>query len=238
VINCDYIEPCHTDECDGFDEVVRLLPRGKIWNPDRGGIYGGYISALGHIKTELNKRICQEWNEVNPCTSERLFSYWAKIYSLPACVDQTNEKLCEWIDLLNGPCPIGSLGFIQAAVDFVAPGKGISISVNVGEPGAACCPEELQCAANRQIVVTAPPEAYFFETNAIDYPFEPQDAVSCRVYFIPEIECLRSCVFPFGLTLGYLTDSGGETGEEIFGVPDQNEMIRPIVFNQCLICEE
>lgn len=224
---CQIIEPCHDRDCDGYDEVLALLPPGRIWNPSRGGVYGNYIRALGDIKTELNKRICQEYRELNPCTADRLLAYWAGVYSLPPCVPQTAEKLCEWIALLQGDCPIGSLGFLRRAIEFVAPGKGITIDVTYPDIGANCpCPDS-PCADNNPLVVTAPPAAYFYETVDIDGPVEWQDGENCRVYFIPEIECLRPCIFPFGLGVGYKTDPIGPDGQDIYGVPVANESVKP-----------
>lgn len=236
---CGTIEPCHDRDCDGYDEVLALLPPGKIWNPARGGTYGNYIRALGDIKTELNKRICQEYRELNPCTAERLLPYWIRVYSLPACVDQTAEKLCEWIELLQGDCPIGSLGFLRRAIEFVAPGKGITIDVTYPDLGANCpCPDR-PCAADNPLIVKAPPGAFFYDLIDGDFLHHYQDGVNgCRVYFIPEIECLRPCIFPFGLGVGYQTDQTGPDGQDIYGVPDENQMARPAWQRSCNItCE-
>lgn len=225
---CGPIEPCHAHACDGYDEVVALLPPGRIWNPERGGTYGAYVRALGDIKGQLNARICQEWAELNPCTAVRLLPYWARVWSLPGCVAQTAGKLCEWIALVQGDCPPGSLGFLRRAIDFVAPGKGITIAVSWPDAGANCpCPDK-PCAADNPLVVTAPPGAFFYDLTERDFPFESQDGVNgCRDYFIPEVECLRACVFPFGLGVGYRTDPPGPDGQDIFGVPDANQLARP-----------
>jgi len=228
VVECGPIEPCHTSDCSGLDEVLSLLPIGRIWDPSRGGVYGAYIQALGDIKTGLNGRICQEWNELNPCTADRLLPYWASVYSLPGCAPQTAASLCDWIALLQGDCPIGSLGFLRRAIEFVAPGKGITINVTYPDIGANCpCPDS-PCAANNPLIVTAPPAAYYYEVVPGDYPHEYQDGVNgCRSYFIPEIECLRPCIFPFGLGVGYQTNPIGPYGQDIYGVPDANELARP-----------
>lgn len=236
---CAIIEPCHVGDCDGLDEVIALLPPGKLWDVNRGGVYGAYMHALGDIKTELNKRICQEWLELNPCTSERLFCYWADIYSLPKCVEHTQENLCEWIELLHGDCPIGSLGFLRSAIEFAAPGKGITVEVSYPDLGANMPCADNTCAAENALLVTAPPEAFFYDTIDVDYPREPQDGVDgCRVYFIPEIECLRPCIFPFGLSVGYQTNPIGPAGEDIYGVPDANQAQKPQWQKGCLAtCE-
>ncbi len=221
---CGPIEPCHIRDCDGYDEVLALLPPGKIWNPDRGGTYGAYIRALGDIKTELNQRICQEWNELNPCTADRLLPYWASVYNLPGCALQDGQSLCEWIALLQDTdCPPGSLGFLRRAIEFVAPGAGIEIAVTYPDTGANCpCPDK-PCADANPIVITSPAENYYYAIVPGDFPHESQDGANgCRQYFIPEIECLRPCIFPFGLGVGYKTDPIGPDGQDIWGVPDAN----------------
>ncbi len=232
-MECFTIEPCHNRNCDGLDEVVSLLPNGRIWHPDRGDLYGRWIHALGHVKTELNKRICQEFNELDPCKSVRLFGYWAKVYSLPECVPQTSEKLCDWIDLIYGDCPIGSLGFYRRAIDFVAPGKGIELNVNLQGVGANCWCADSFCADNNAIVITAPPTAFYYDQTILDEIGEMQDGENCRRYFIPEIECLRRCVFPFGLSLGYKTNPISPNGADIYNVPIQNIADYPIRHSTC-----
>ncbi len=223
------IEPCHSGECDGFNEVVQLLPQGQIWNPDRGGVYGAYIQALGHIKTELNKIICQEWNELNPCSSKRLFGYWAEFYKLPPCIEQTGDKLCEWIDLLyNQDCPIGSLGFLRKAIEFVLPNKGVEINVNLDSTATKWRSDDFNCADNNSIIITAPSKLFKYYEYKGDFPHTKiQDGVNlCRRYFIPEIECLRACIFPMGLSVGYKTK---ETGEfDINNIDDIEKTNRPI----------
>ena len=234
--DCLALEPCHDRECDGLDEVVSLLPQGRLWQPDRNDLYGRYIHALGHVKTELNQRICQEWREMNPCTSMRLLPYWIKVYSLPSCVAQTSEKLCEWIGILNGDCPIGSLGFYRRVIEFVAPGLGIEIDVNVADAGANCwCPSS-DCADENPIVITAPASVFYYENSYVDGPMEYQDGENCRRYFIPEIECLRRCVLPFGLGVGYKTTVTGPLGQDIFGVSVANKANKPVHFVACNVC--
>lgn len=231
---CVKVEPCLTGDCDGFDEVVSLLPSGPIWNPDRGGVYSQYIHALGDIKTELNKRICQEWAEINPCTAVRLLPYWAKVWSLPECVEQTQESLCNWIGFLQNSCPRGSLGFLQEAIDFVAPGKGITIAVTYPDIGANCACPDKPCADDNPLIITAPPEAYAWADRNYDGPIYMQDGETCREYWIPEIECLRRCIFPFGLGIGYKTTGTGPLGQDIFGVPDENETTPLDRFTPCV----
>lgn len=222
---CGPIEPCHVGDCDGFNEVVALLPRGRIWEPSRGGVYGAYIQALGDIKTQLNQRICGEWDELDPCKANRLLPYWRKVWSLPDCVD--DDRICDWIALVQGDCPPGSLGFLRAAIEFVAPGKGITIDVSYPDIGANCpCPTD-PCADNNPIVITAPPEAYSWAESLDDEPIASQDDETCREYWIDEIECLRRCVFPFGLAIGYKTNPIGPEGQDIYGVPLANEAERP-----------
>jgi hypothetical protein len=227
VVECAPLEPCHSGECDGFNEVLALLPQGKIWRPADSSVHGRFIAALGHIKTEWNQAICQVWGEANPCTARATFGYWAGVYGFPPCAPQTNAKLCEWIALLDGPCPIGSLGFYQAAIDFVAPGAGITISkgtlANVdGWQGSN------ECTARNALVITAPAAAYRFTTVDVDAPFEDSD---CRIYFIPEIECLRKCVFPFGFGLGYRTTGAIDDG--VHGVPATAGATLPQLYYKC-----
>ena len=229
--SCKPIEPCHTGDCSGFDEVAALLPSGAIWNPDRGGVYGQYIAALGHIKTELNRLICGEWAEMNPCTSNRLLPYWQKVWCYPDCAPDTAESLCAWIELVEGDCQPGSLGFLRRAVEFVAPGAGITIELN-GEVPLGCCTSS-PCADNNRIIVTAPTEAYSWAAFESDGPLVLQDGENCRTYWIDEIECLRRFVIPIGTSLGYKTNPIGPDGQDIFGVPDANEseLPEPIAIN-------
>ena len=205
------LEPCHTDDCDGFDEVISLLPYGPLWSPDRRSIYGQYIRALGHIKTELNQMLCA-MADMSPCSSEWMFKYWAKVYKLPDCVDQTPEKLCEWLGILFGDCPIGSLGFIRKAINFVNPDLVFDITLNVPDGFAnGWRSDDWFCADNNMLVFkTAAKNLRYFDFDG-DYPHELADGVNaCRRYFIPEVECLRPCIFPMGLSVGYKTTEIGE----------------------------
>jgi hypothetical protein len=224
VAECAPLEPCHSGECDGFNEVLALLPQGKIWRPADSSVHGRFIAALGHIKTEWNQAICQVWGDANPCTARATFDYWAGVYGFPPCAPQTNAKLCEWIALLDGPCPIGSLGFYQAAIDFVAPGAGIVITRGADK---SCWSSSQLCPTDNALVVTAPPAAYRFYTLDID---EPYDDPNCRVYFIPAIECLKKCVFPFGFGVGYRTSV---TDDGVYGVPATAEAPFTQLYYKC-----
>lgn len=237
------IEPCHTEDCSGFDEVVALLPPGQLWQLDRDSVYTRYIRALGDVKTELNRRICREWNEGSACKAVRLQSYWANFYSFPECVNLTGERLCDWISLALDPtCPPGSLGFLQRAVDFVfpdyEPGE-VAVSVNYPDFMGNSASPNMLCADQNAIVITAPVGVYRFEVMqepVIADHFDPQDGVnSCRRYFIPEIDCLRKCVFPLGLSVGYKTVDGGPDNVDIYGVPDIAREARNPPF---IVCEE
>lgn len=227
---CDFVEPCHTKDCDGFDEVVKLLPKGQIWSPDRGGVYGAYIQALGHIKTELNQIICQEYNELNPCTSVRLFDYYAKLYKFPPCVEQTQERLCEWLDLINGPCPIGSQGFLRRAIEFVLQDDNFEIHFNLDQTAQTWQTDKI-CAEDNAIVITAPAKYFRYYEYDGDFVHELQDGVNCRHYFIPEVECLRPCIFPIGLSVGYKTLEPGKYN--INNPPESDPLPRP---EHTLIC--
>lgn len=228
------IEPCHDDDCSGLDEVTALLPNGRIWSIDRGGTYAGFVKALGHVKTDINQAICQVWNELDPCQSIALFDYWAALYKLPECVDQTQENLCLWIALLyDSSCPIGSLGFLNAAVDFVAPAAGITLTLNQ-DSFAGEWQGDSPCVDSNSLVVSAPAASFFYEEVSRDYPHEAQDGENaCRTYFIPEIECLRYKVFPFGLSVGYQTDTANPNGSAIFNVPVANIAEKPQTFIDC-----
>lgn len=204
------IEPCHIDDCDGFNEVVSLLPNGPLWNPDRQSIYGQYIRALGHIKTELNRVLCS-MSDMLPCSSEWMFQHWAKVYKLPDCVEQTPEKLCEWLDILFGDCPIGSLGFLRKVINFVNPNLVIDFELNVPDGFAnGWKSDNLFCADNNILVIKTEAKNYRYYEFEGDYPHESADGTNaCRRYFIPEVECLRPCIFPIGLSVGYKTIETG-----------------------------
>ncbi len=206
---CDEpVAPCESGECSGFDEVVALLPKGQIWDVNRPSIYSQYVQALGHIKTKLNKIICQEYNELNPCKSKRLFSYWADFYKLPPCVEQSQENLCQWIELIyNQNCPIGSKGFLQKAVEFVLPNVDIKIEFNPIH--ARRWRADSLCANNNAIVITTPVKHFNYYQYDGDFPHDRPDGENCRKYFIAKIECLRKCVFPMGASVGYKTSEKG-----------------------------
>ena len=215
---CDYVEPCHDGDCDGYDEIVRLLPKGALWNPARPGVYGQIIRFLGQWKTCLNQAICQEWCESDPCKARRRFPYFADKYSFPECVDQTNEKLCEWLALISDKeCPPGSIGFLKRAIEFVKP--GLTVEVNRPEMLAAACCGDAQCATDNPIIISGPPDCFACSIMCFDGIRPAQDGANpCKRYFIPEIECIRDTIFPFGMGVGYLTNPQGPNGEEIFGV--------------------
>ena len=229
---CVQTEPCHTGDCSGIDAVRQLLPPGRLWDLGRPSEVSSWFQAVGQVQTEVNKCICQEWNELDPCKAIRLFPYWAKLYCLPDCVEQTPEKLCEWIALQeSAQCPIGSIGYYKAVIEFVAPGKGIELDVK--QPGllAGKCLLDAACAKEAVIQITAPPECYFYEEipdpECAGYI---QDGVNpCRCYFIPEIECLRWYVFPL-VSIGYMTNPADPDGADIFGVPEENIAVKPAVF--------
>ena len=218
------VEPCHTSECSGLEEVVALLPHGSIWNVSNGSTFAQYAKALGHVKTELNKRICQEFNEMNPCKSVRLFEYWARLYKLPECVDQTPEKLCEWLDIIyDRSCPIGSVGFLRKAIEFVAPDLTFQIEVNYPDGFGHCWCGDNVCVDENPIVITVDSDDLHYEMVGVDRPSEAQDGVDpCKTYFVPEIQCLRDTVFPYGLGVGFKTTVPGPNGEPIHGVSNQS----------------
>lgn len=226
---CDFIEPCHADECSGLDEVAALLPSGRLWKIDDDRLMSRYFKAIGHVKSDFNALLCQLWAENNPCTADRMFDYWAQVYAFPSCVEQTNEKLCEWIELVDFGCPKGSLGFLKQAVEFVAPGKNIQIELSFPDLGE-CCPKADECDPEKnQLLITAPPECFYFDDRQgedID-DFAGDDGCSGGVYFIPEIECLRCTVFPFGVSVGVQTNPTGPNGEQFHNVPPENLAEKP-----------
>ena len=236
-------EPCHTADCDGLDEVRALLPPGQLWQLDRDSVYTRYIRALGDIKTEWNRRICAEWNESNPCKAVRLQSYWADLYGFPECVPLTGAALCAWIAIALDPnCRPGSLGFLQRAIDFVFPDHDagtVTVSVNYPDFGGNTASANSLCADENALVITAPPEFYRFELVndpvISDYAHAQDGVEPCRRYFIPEIDCLRKCVFPLGLSVGYKTVDGGPDNVDIFGVSDLARAARNPPF---IVCEE
>ena len=238
------LEPCHVGECDGLNEVIALLPPGQIWQIDRAGVYTNYIRALGHIKTELNKQICAIWGEVNPCTANQLLPFWADFYGFPECLPLTQVSLCKWLTIVNDPgCPIGTLGFLQAAIDFVLPPiNGLSqakIAVNHTDYFGNSGHPESRCANGNTLVITGNPDIFRYQTRpnlSIFDSFDAQDGINgCRTYFIPEIECLRRCVFPLGLSVGYKTVTSGPNNVDIFGVPDTAQATRQPPY---IICKE
>jgi len=213
------IEPCHSEPCDGLDEVLSLLPKGALWDASRESTYSNYVRALGHIKSCWNARICQEWNELNPCTSVRLFDYWADLYSFPSCVDQTREKLCEWIDLLSDPdCPVGSVGFLSKAVEFFAPDIELTFVMDgIGEAGCLA-----GCSCGVHIVLSAPPNLIYYDPSVIDNPnSEISIEKQLSGIFIPEINCIKNTIFPFGVPvlIATLPNNGDNS---ISGVPIEN----------------
>ena len=226
--NCGNIEICHTEDCSGFDEVQSLLPKGRLWDITRNAQSSRLFRALGDIKTQLNRLICAEWDEIDPCKSNRLLPYHSEVYGLPKCVDQTAENLCKWITLITDEtCPIGSVGFYQNAIDFVAPDKGISLSINTPENGKISWQSSSNLSCENVFVITAPSDVFRYETVGVDSCDNrspkrcsvPQDGFCPeRYYHIPEIECLRKSVFPFGVSLGYRTSGNTKGSADIVGV--------------------
>lgn len=213
--------------------MVSLLPSGALWNPDRPSIYGNYIRALGHIKTELNRVLCA-MADISPCSSVKMFSHWAKIYKLPECVEQTPEKLCEWLDILFGDCPIGSLGFLRKAINFAKPEMDVELELNVPDGFAnGWRSDDWFCADNNMLVIKAEAQHYQYAEIDGNYPHELPDGINaCRRYFIPEVECLRPCIFPMGLSVGYKTLDTGEFDINNWEIIPQGE--RP---KSSLICD-
>ena len=223
---CETTEPCHTGDCSGTDEVQRLLPPGRLWNLGNNALLSRSFQALGNVKTCINQAICQELAERDPCKAQRLADYWAGIYFFPIeCADIS--RLCEWVELVENPdCPIGSLAFYRAAVEFLASGKGITLSFN--QPGllaGKCLRDDLAQPQNNVICVSAPADCYQWD----DSDLSVQDGENERCYFIPEIECLRYHVFPF-ISLGYKTDEINPNGAPIFGVADSAQSPKPSFF--------
>lgn len=231
--NCEIIEPCHTQPCDAVDEVQRLLPNGRMWSLGRGDLIARSFLALAEVKQCVNEAICQEWAEQNPCTAVRLFDYWARLYCFPVeCVER--ERFCDWVDLMEDrDCPIGSIGFYKKVIEFVAPNKGITLTVQ--HPGllAGKCHVSDPAKPERSVLcVSAPPECFYWQQGDSD----AQDGENQRCYFIPEIECLRFYVFPFA-SLGYKTDTANPNGSPIFNVPDANVDVKPeFYYNPKRLC--
>ena len=214
------LEPCHSDPCDGVEEIVKLLPQGDLWDVSKDTNLGAHFRALGDIKSYLNEIICQEWNEIDPCKSRRLFSYWADRLGYPACLPQCSEFLCDWIDLTNDPdCPVGSFGFLRRLIELVAPDVTVTFT-NHFQDGKC---EEQNCICGAGIVLEASPNLFYYDTIDIDYPMDALDGKNvCRSYFIPEINCIRGMFFPIGKRVAYATNPRGVNGEQISGVPEGN----------------
>ncbi len=240
-MNCSELEACATDDCSGLAEVIALLPSGGIWELKENGVYSSYIRAIGHVKTEINKAICQVWQENLPCKSIRLLDYWAKFYGFPPCVLLTGEKLCEWLDIILDPyCPPGSVGFLQAAIDFVLPPIAGVSQVTIQFTSAdyfSNAGQNRPCAIDNSILMIADASLFRYDEfpgRSILEQLYPQDGVNgCLDYFIPEIECLRHGVFPFGLSIGYMTDDGGPDAVDIYGVGVGAYMQKPSDFYSC-----
>lgn len=215
------LERCHSDDCDGLNEVVKLLPSGGLWDISRDTSLSRHMKALGHAKSCINQRICQEFNESDPCKSVRLFDYWANRFGLPSCFPRTQEALCDWIDLINDDsCPVGSVGFLRKAVSLAIPEA--TFSHNLDCPSFGCMP---CCDTTSQapFVISAPPELFYYEELCCYKSVPPQDGVNAnRFYFIPELDCLKHEVFPVGFAVSAVTNPQGANGEPVFGVPEEN----------------
>lgn len=232
---CDFIEPCHASECAGVEEVQALLPNGRIWDISRNSTSSRYFRAVAHIKSSLNMLLCQQYEELEPCKSVRLFDYYTKLYSLPPCAPQTQESLCEWIGIIyDKDCPIGSLGFYQKVIDFISPNNEITLTLNLPDIFSHEWRSHTLKADEAHLIVTAPPNSYNWFSGPIIEGYSGQDGQNPdRKYFIPEIECLKRCIFPFGLSIGYKTDPSGPNGEDISGVGDERAMNNIYNVPQC-----
>lgn len=207
---CETVEPCHNNPCDGIDEVARLLPKGRLWSLSRDSQAARYFKALGAVKSEINRAICQEWDELNPCKTIRLFDYWAKIYCFPNCVEP--ERFCDWVELMEDrSCPVGSIGFYRKVIDFVLPDKSVTVDFRQRGLLASQCANDSPRAADNVICITAPADCYSYEASSDTF----QDGVNGRCYFIPEIECLRFYVLPL-VSLGYKTTEINPNGSDIY----------------------
>ena len=237
---CGRLEPCHSTDCSGIEEVEKLLPSGRLWNLARSSVAMKILCVLGDIKTVFNRIVCQEYNELNPCTAIRLLPYWADLYYFPAdCLELNQENMCKWVDLMEDKdCPPGSLGFYKRAIECVLPGKDIDVKFNPRGFFATAWHADYDEAFKNSLVITGPAECFSYErlrkANCSDIEFRTfdhaQDGVNFdRRYFIKEIECLRGKILPWGLSLGYMTT--GSTGDpDIVGVSDENQSIRPEYF--------
>ena len=211
-------EGCHDGPCDGHEEVARLMRgMGPLFEGRKDGVVGGLVNAFGQWKSKINGAMCQEWREGDPCLAHRLLPVHARRWAFPACADLTSENLCKWIDLVRS-CPPGSRGFIAAAIEFVLPGKNITLDWQVID-GKAYWQASDRRACENCLIVNAPPDCFAFVEECRDLLGHVQDGANPeRRYFIPEIECLRRAAFPIGLSVGYRTDPQGPNGEEIYGV--------------------
>lgn len=221
-------EVCRPDACTGSREVDALTRGlGPLFRRSRGGVIGGMLQAIAEWKTCLVRALCREFAEGDPCTATRLLPVYANLYAFPSCVALTGDAMCRWIALVGDrTCPPGSPGFLKKAIAFAAPGKDIALTRRPldGPPLA----DNEQCPEENAFLFTAPAECFAFWTVARDYPFDPLDGVNpCRRYVIPEIECLRTTIFPHGASVGYRTDPPGPQGEAIWGVPDAAQIDCP-----------
>lgn len=169
--------------------------------------------------------------------------FYLEVYALPPCVEQTAEKLAEWIEIVSDPsCPIGTVGFLKKAVEFVAPEKIIQITINKPTIFGLNWETSSPVADENFMVVRAKPEFFFYElfgdTECVEQNIQAgeilQDGINDdRRYFIPEIECLRACVFPFGMSLGYKTINDPVSEFDIADVPLANQANKAMSIRRC-----
>lgn len=223
---CDITECCRADDCSGVDLIQSLLPNGPLWNMNAQTEHAAYWRATAEVFTELNKALCQEFAETNPCTSSRLLTMWAQVYCFPDCVELTTQRLCEFLALIFDPeCPIGTIGFYKKVLAWVMCATDetcgpVILEVNQRGAHAAEWRADFESANENTFVVIAPPSCYMYDK-----------VKDC--YFIPQVECLRRYVFPMGITLGYQTDPVGPNGEDVYNVPPENLGTKPQVYYEC-----
>lgn len=204
-------EDCHDQPCDGHNEVSALIRGlGPIFE-GRRGVIGQILAAMGAWKTCLNIALCREFCEDDPCKTVRHFARHARLWRFPSCVPQDNGTLCAWIALQTDPsCPPGTVGWLRKVIDFVMPDKSVSVEITPPKEISNCAADSAVAAENA-IIITAPPECF---KSALEAAGD-----RCRLrYFIPEIDCIRSSVLPFGVGIGLRTDPPGPNGEDIWGV--------------------
>jgi len=82
--NCALPPP--SDICPGHDDVlphlIALLPRGRAWRTEAGGVRYRFLSAIARVFAFAEQRICAAMEEFFCATAAETLDVWAEEYSL------------------------------------------------------------------------------------------------------------------------------------------------------------